>query len=48
MVRGKIVIEEYKIRTHVVSENNKNKKKNGKNERNTIVKDRLQSIEYRK
>ena len=48
MVRGKIVIEEYRVGIHIVLENNKNKKKNGKNERDGIVKNRIQSIEYRK
>ena len=45
MVRGRIVIEGYKIRTHIVSEN---RKKNGKNRRDRIMKDRIQSIKYRK
>ena len=48
MVRGKIVIEEYRVGIHIVLENNENKKTNGENERNGIVKDRIQSIEYRK
>ena len=45
MVRGKIVIEGYKIRTHIALENGK---KNGKNRRDRIVKDRIQSIKHRK
>ena len=45
MFRGRIVIEGYKIRTHIVSDN---RKKNGKNGRDRIVNDRIQSIKYRK
>ena len=41
MVRGEIVIEEYRVGIHIVLENNKNKIKNGKNERDEIVKDRI-------
>ena len=48
MVRDKIMIQEYRVGTRIVLKDNKNKEKNGKNERDRIVKDRIQSKKYRK